>query len=128
VYVLADVPSGRRRWSGLDGLRAIAVAAVVVFHFAPGVLHGGFLGVDIFFVLSGYLITRMIAAEFLRFGSFRRNSCASARSASATSISGALGGYCQGWQSCSSRYWLRPPSGVISSPPFGPRRLPLSGT
>jgi peptidoglycan/LPS O-acetylase OafA/YrhL len=71
VYVLADVPSGRRRWSGLDGLRAIAVAAVVVFHFAPGVLHGGFLGVDIFFVLSGYLITRMIAAEFLRFGSFR---------------------------------------------------------
>ena len=71
MYVFADVASGRRRWSGLDGLRAIAVAAVVAFHFAPGVVHGGFLGVDIFFVLSGYLITRMIAAEFLRFGSFR---------------------------------------------------------
>src|SRR4051794_14477750 len=61
----------QRRWSGLDGLRALAVAAVVTFHFAPSVLPGGFLGVDVFFVLSGYLITRMIAAEYLRFGGLR---------------------------------------------------------
>ncbi len=60
-----------RRWSGLDGLRALAVAAVVGFHFAPSALPGGFLGVDIFFVLSGYLITRMIATEFLQLGSLR---------------------------------------------------------
>jgi len=49
--------------AGLDGLRALAVTAVVVFHFAPTVLPGGFLGVDLFFVISGYLITRMLLAE-----------------------------------------------------------------
>ncbi len=64
-------PRGQHSWSGLDGLRALAVCAVVAFHFAPDVLPGGFLGVDIFFVLSGYLITRMIATEYLRFGSLR---------------------------------------------------------
>jgi peptidoglycan/LPS O-acetylase OafA/YrhL len=69
--VPVSVQTTRQRWSGLDGLRALAVAAVVAFHFAPGVLPGGFLGVDVFFVLSGYLITRMIAAEFLTFGTFR---------------------------------------------------------
>jgi len=60
-----------RRWSGLDGLRALAVLGVLGFHFAPGVVPGGFLGVDLFFVLSGYLITRMIAQEYLRSGRFR---------------------------------------------------------
>lgn len=53
-----------RPWlAGLDGLRALAVSAVVVFHFAPTVLPGGFLGVDLFFVISGYLITRLLLAE-----------------------------------------------------------------
>lgn len=55
-------------FSGLDGLRAIAVAAVVVFHFAPGLLPGGFLGVDLFFVISGYLITRLLLAEIEKTG------------------------------------------------------------
>jgi peptidoglycan/LPS O-acetylase OafA/YrhL len=66
-------PSGpvQHRWSGIDGLRALAVIAVVAFHFAPTALPGGFLGVDIFFVLSGYLITRMIVTEYLRFGWLR---------------------------------------------------------
>lgn len=44
----------------IDGLRAVAVVAVVVFHFFPSALPGGFAGVDIFFVISGYLITQII--------------------------------------------------------------------
>jgi peptidoglycan/LPS O-acetylase OafA/YrhL len=47
----------------IDGLRGLAVALVVVFHAWPWVLQGGFVGVDIFFVISGYIITRRIAAE-----------------------------------------------------------------
>lgn len=47
----------------LDGLRAIAVFAVMIFHAYPGVLPGGWAGVDIFFVLSGYLITRLLQDE-----------------------------------------------------------------
>src|SRR6476620_10404694 len=41
----------------LDGVRAIAVVAVVLFHFGFEWIPGGFLGVDVFFVVSGYLIT-----------------------------------------------------------------------
>ncbi|MDQ1719696.1 MAG: hypothetical protein QOE89_3649, partial [Pseudonocardiales bacterium] len=53
----------QRRFAGLDGLRALAVIAVVVFHADPALLPGGFLGVDLFFVISGYLITRLLLAE-----------------------------------------------------------------
>ena len=47
----------------IDGLRAVAVVAVVVFHAVPSWLPGGFVGVDVFFVISGYLITSLLAAE-----------------------------------------------------------------
>jgi peptidoglycan/LPS O-acetylase OafA/YrhL len=52
----------------LDGLRAIAVAAVIVYHFAPSVLPAGFLGVDVFFVVSGFLIARLVTREIGRSG------------------------------------------------------------
>ena len=48
----------------LDGLRGVAVVAVVVYHFAPRVAPGGFLGVDLFFVLSGFLITSLLVNEW----------------------------------------------------------------
>ncbi|MEZ5237837.1 MAG: acyltransferase family protein [Microthrixaceae bacterium] len=58
-----------RRLGSLDGLRALAVAAVVVYHLDDRLLPGGFLGVDVFFVLSGYLITSLLVAEDRRSGS-----------------------------------------------------------
>ena len=48
----------------IDGLRAIAVLAVIVFHLDPRWLPGGFTGVDLFFVISGFLITRIVLGEF----------------------------------------------------------------
>ena len=53
----------------LDGLRALAVLSVVFFHFDFETFGGGFVGVDIFFVISGYLITTIIVSE-LKSGSF----------------------------------------------------------
>ncbi|BDT61108.1 acyltransferase [Massilia varians] len=53
----------------IDGLRAVAVLSVVLFHAFPAVLRGGFIGVDIFFVISGFLITSILLRE-LEAGSF----------------------------------------------------------
>lgn len=57
----------------VDGMRALAVLAVVVYHYSPANLPGGFIGVDIFFVISGYLITGILVKaiegdEFATFG------------------------------------------------------------
>ncbi|MEX1079692.1 MAG: acyltransferase family protein [Homoserinimonas sp.] len=54
---------GPPRFAGLDGLRAIAVLTVMIFHLTPGAMPGGFLGVDIFFVISGFLITSLLLSE-----------------------------------------------------------------
>lgn len=47
----------------LDGIRAIAVLAVVLFHLVPAACPGGFVGVDVFFVLSGFLVTGRVLAD-----------------------------------------------------------------
>ncbi|MFL6216337.1 MAG: acyltransferase family protein [Blastocatellia bacterium] len=52
----------------LDGLRGVAILAVLAYHLAPQTFAGGFLGVDIFFVLSGFLITTLLAQEKHRDG------------------------------------------------------------
>ncbi|MBK0419757.1 acetyltransferase [Leucobacter sp. CSA1] len=66
-----------RRFGGLDGLRAIAVGLVLVYHLFPGALRGGFLGVDVFFAISGFLITSLLLRELqltggIRLGAFWR--------------------------------------------------------
>jgi peptidoglycan/LPS O-acetylase OafA/YrhL len=54
---------------GLDGMRALAVIAVLLYHAGLPWIPGGFLGVEVFFVLSGYLITSLLLAEWRAKGS-----------------------------------------------------------
>src|SRR5690242_11615516 len=67
-----DVPAVQafsHRLGGLDGLRAMATLGVFFFHCGVAWLPGGFLGLDLFFVLSGYLITTLLLREQASSGS-----------------------------------------------------------
>jgi peptidoglycan/LPS O-acetylase OafA/YrhL len=59
---------GHQYWPALDGVRGIAITAVVLLHLGYGSFRGGFLGVDLFFALSGFLITHILAEEWRRSG------------------------------------------------------------
>jgi peptidoglycan/LPS O-acetylase OafA/YrhL len=56
-------PRTTTRLAGLDGLRAVAVLAVIAYHFMPTTVIGGYIGVDVFFVISGFLITGLLVRE-----------------------------------------------------------------
>lgn len=58
------VKRNTRYMPGLDGLRAIAVIGIIIYHLNKQWLTGGFLGVDTFFVISGYLITSLLLKEY----------------------------------------------------------------
>jgi peptidoglycan/LPS O-acetylase OafA/YrhL len=71
AFARSGMPAGAgrpARLSGLDGVRALAVLAVMAFHEGIPGMPGGFLGVDVFFVLSGYLITDLLVAQYERHG------------------------------------------------------------
>lgn len=70
TYTVPGTAAGQSRLGGLDGLRAIAVALVLVYHFFPRALPGGFLGVDMFFAISGFLITTLLLRESRAKGRF----------------------------------------------------------
>lgn len=57
---------GQAYCPSLDGIRALAALTVVAYHARLPGLPGGFFGVDVFFVLSGYLITRLLVDEYAR--------------------------------------------------------------
>ena len=61
--------SGMAYRADIDGLRAVAVLPVIFFHAGVDLFSGGFVGVDVFFVVSGYLITSIILTE-IRAGTF----------------------------------------------------------
>lgn len=63
-----SVLSERRFLPELDGIRGFAVVIAVLYHVSPKIVHGGFIGIELFFVLSGYLITSLLWKEYQRSG------------------------------------------------------------
>ena len=63
-----STPKGIRYIPAIDGLRAVAVIAVMLYHLGFAWIPGGFLGVDLFFVISGYVITRLLLDSIQRSG------------------------------------------------------------
>ncbi len=64
------ISNSRKYQRHIDGLRAVAVLSVVFYHFGLAPFSGGFVGVDVFFVISGYLISNLIMQEMRHTGSF----------------------------------------------------------
>jgi peptidoglycan/LPS O-acetylase OafA/YrhL len=63
--IVEPVQTSRLTYRGdIDGLRALAVLAVIGFHVSPRFVPGGFVGVDVFFVISGFLISGLLFTEF----------------------------------------------------------------
>ena len=60
---LGSSAMGKRHIQGLDSLRAVAIIGVILFHMFPAVVQGGYLGVVVFFVLSGYLISVSVLSD-----------------------------------------------------------------
>ena len=109
------VKSAVTRLPGLDGVRALAVIAVIAFHEQLSVLPGGFLGVDVFFVLSGYLITDLLVAQWhqhgrLRLGNFWARRARRLLPALATMLVGGHGGH---------RHHRAQPAGRAAARPAG---------
>jgi peptidoglycan/LPS O-acetylase OafA/YrhL len=78
VTLTSQTSRSPERFAALDGIRAFAVMAVLLYHFGISWLGGGLLGVDVFFVLSGFLITSLLCREFagtqtIRLGHFWAN-------------------------------------------------------
>lgn len=75
VEAVVRAPGRERSSAGfrpdIEGMRAVAVLLVVLFHAGVTALPGGFVGVDVFFVLSGFLITRLLVGEARRTGGIR---------------------------------------------------------
>src|SRR5580692_10752375 len=97
------VRAGQRYMPGLDGLRALAVLAVIAFHEQLGWAPGGLLGVGVFFTLSGYLITDLLLGQW-----------ATAGRPWPTSGPGGPGGCCPPCSSCSR--WSPPGSRSPTGP------------
>jgi peptidoglycan/LPS O-acetylase OafA/YrhL len=66
-----EVAAGATYRPHLDGLRALAVYLVVLFHAGSSAFSGGYIGVDVFFVLSGYLVTQLLLRDIAAMGSIR---------------------------------------------------------
>src|SRR5690349_12979686 len=68
----SSVNKGHDRFFELDGLRALAVVSVILFHCEiPGFFDAGFLGVDMFFAISGFIITAILIKGYNENGNFR---------------------------------------------------------
>jgi peptidoglycan/LPS O-acetylase OafA/YrhL len=80
IRLTEDRPAhARSRVGPLDGLRGLALVAVLLYHVAPRTIRGGFLGVESFFVLSGYLLTALLLDEHRRTGEIARRAYAGRR-------------------------------------------------